>query len=176
MTALPALIPNRLALLVPDKQASELMPALIAQLALGGALRVVDAGNCFAAHAIAREIRRSAANPIPILKRIQVARAFTCYQALALLAETPSGAFPVLALDLLATFYDENVRLAERCRLLTICARELQRLSRQASVGVIVYLRQKQPDTPVLLEILEDAADQVWRLEPAPPVPPARLF
>lgn len=176
MADLPELIPNRLALLVQEDFGGRRWPLLIARLALTGPLRVVDAGNCFAAYAIVREIRRAALNPKPALKRIWVSRAFTCYQALALLEETPDLATPFLVLEMLSTFHDENVHLAERRRLLLRCTQELRRLSRQASVGVMVTLRPKQPDTPLLLAILEEAADQVWHIEAEQPVPPPRLF
>jgi hypothetical protein len=182
MNTLPELISSRLALLVVDGPAHALWPALIARLALrpapegGTRLRVVDAGNCFAAYAIARQVRRATADLPGVLQRIQVARAFTCYQVLALLESAPAAAAPLLALDLLSTFYDENVRLAERQRLLLCCAVELKRLSRPAPVGALVSLRAGQLDTPALLKILESAADQIWRFEPERSPPPARLF
>jgi hypothetical protein len=48
---------------------------------------------------------------------VRLSRAFTCYQMLALLAETPAGGPPTLVLDLLDTFYDESVPLHESRRL-----------------------------------------------------------
>ncbi len=176
MTALPDLPVRRFSLLVVDGQASLLLPTLIARLALGAPIRVLDAGNCFAAYSVAREIRRATPDLHTALKRIQIARAFTCYQVLALLEDTSLDSTPVLALDLLSTFYDESVRLAERQRLLIRCAQELQRISRQVPVGVVVYLRPGKSDTPILLKILEKVADQVWRFEPERSLPPARLF
>lgn len=182
MNTLPELISSRLALLVIGGPAHALWPTLITRLALRPApegdalLRVVDAGNCFAAYTIARQIRRVTADLPGILQRIQVARAFTCYQVLALLESAPAAAAPLLALDLLSTFYDENVRLAERQRLLLRCTVELKRLSRPAPVGALVSLHAGHPDTLALLNILENAADQIWRFEPEHSSPPVRLF
>jgi hypothetical protein len=176
VNTLPDLIPKRLSLLILDESSRRLLPALIARLALRAPLRVLDAGNCFPAYPVAREIRRRSAGLDTALERIQVARAFTCYQALALLEETPADSTPVLILNLLSTFYDESVRLAERKRLLTRCIQEIQRLRRQAPVGVIVSPRPEQPDNADLLQILERAVDGVWRFEDERPLPPPRLF
>jgi hypothetical protein len=176
VNALPDLIPQRLSLLILDEHSRRLLPTLIARLALHAPLRVLDAGNCFPAYPIAREVRRQTVDLNAILERIQVARAFTCYQALALLEETPVDSTPVLILSLLSTFYDESARLAERKRLLTRCTQEIQRLCRRAPVGVIVSLRPAQPDGPDLLQILERSADVLWRFEKERPLPPPRLF
>lgn len=176
MNALPDLIPKHLSLLILDEQARRLLPTLIARLALHASLRVLDAGNCFPAYPVAREIRRQTADLDATLARIQVARAFTCYQALALLEETSADSTPLIILRLLSTFYDESARLAERKRLLTRCTQEIRRLCRQAPVGIIVSPRPEQPDIPDLLQILEHAADGVWRLEDERPLPPLRLF
>ncbi len=162
--------------MVVDEPARSSLPALIARLALRAPLRVLDGGNCFAAYPVAREIRRATPDLETVLKRTQVARAFTCYQVLALLEDTPADTVPVLALELLSTFYDESVRLAERQRLLMRCTQEIQRISQQAPVGVIVSLRPGQPDAPALLKILESAAEVVWRFEVERPLPPPRLF
>jgi hypothetical protein len=176
VNALPDLIPKHLSLLILDEHSRQLLPTLIARLALRAPLRVLDAGNCFPAYPIAREVRRRTAEVDATLERIQVARAFTCYQALALLEETPADSTPVLILNLLSTFYDESARLAERKRLLTRCTQEIQRVCRQAPVGVIVSLHPAQPDGPDLLQILERSADVQWRFETERPLPPPRLF
>jgi hypothetical protein len=112
-----------------------------------------------------------------ILERIQLARAFTCYQLLALLRDTPEERVPTLVLDLLATFYDESVPAAESQRLLRSCVQHLTRLNRVAPVAISV----RRPDgipvnRPELLEFLVAAAGQVWMLEPEGHTPQPRLF
>jgi hypothetical protein len=106
------------------------------------------------------------------LARITLARAFTCYQMLTLLSETPAiPNQPTLALDLLATFYDENVPAAEALRLLERCLADLRRLSAQAPV--VVCARPPRPGRgftygftpesarPELMEALKAAADEI---------------
>lgn len=176
MEHLPELHVGRLHLLVaPGEVRRAMAAALTARLALGGPLRVLDGGNSFAAHQIARHIRRATAHLHEALQRLQVARAFTCYQVLALLESTAPVPVPTLMLDLLSTFYDENVPFEERRSLLQTSLQFLHRLSRQTTVLV-----SSSPDAPSgeteLLRLLESAADQVWRFElPSPPAQP-RLF
>jgi hypothetical protein len=152
---------------------------LIARLACRGTLRLLDGGNRFDVYrcnlAIGRALGGQTAELPLILDRIRLARAFTCYQLVALLKETPTQAVPTLVLDLLSTFYDENVSAEESLRLLRDCLAQLRRLNRLAPVAVSA--RPGPPESrPELLEVLLDAAGQVWTLEPDLPAPPARLF
>lgn len=148
-------------LVAPRRAASELIGALAARLALSGSVRVLDGGNCFDAYAVARAVRRQTAQLDAVLGNVLVARAFTCFQMAALLGETPSSNAPVLALDLLGTFGDENVPAYERLWLLDECLGHLRRLAQSAPV-----LMSASPASP-FLPPLEQAADQVWRLEEA---------
>jgi hypothetical protein len=91
------------------------------------------------------------------------------------LADTPENAHPTLVLDLLSTFYDENVRLDESRRLLAAVINHLQRLSVQAPLMVSVRPPgfASDPERAELLEMLRQAAHQVWINEPpAAPVLP----
>jgi hypothetical protein len=131
-------------------------------------LYLLDGGNRFSPHGIARGIAAGgiAAGGIAaggslqveaILQRITVARAFTCYQVEALLADIqvhctfertefasamhllhPSLPLhaPILAPGLLTTFADENVPPGERQRLLLRCIQHLKRLAQDAPVLV----------------------------------------
>lgn len=162
-------------LVAPRRESVRLMNALAARLALTGALYLLDGGNCIDYHAIARAVRRETSQMETILERIQAARAFTCYQLAALLAQTPATTAPLLVLDLLATFCDENAPLQERSRLLDTCLVELRRLAWQAPVLVSADLN--TPALPgVLAKMLEAAADYLWRLEPVEPAGQLRLF
>ena len=168
---------GHLALVVAPGQALERLLDLTAHLAPQGALRVLDGGNSFNVYTVARYLRRRTPYLKAALQNIRIARAFTCYQMLALLEGTPTSPVPTLVLDLLATYYDESVPLGERRRLLSGSLAQLRRLSLGAPVGVAVRLPPAdQPERHELLAMLEGAADQVWRFEPETPRPPLRLF
>jgi hypothetical protein len=152
-----------------------MMTILAARLALTGRVRLVDAGNCFDGYGLARQLRRQTSYWQPALDRVSVARAFTCYQVETLLTESVADFSPVLVLNLLDTFYDENVKLPERVRLLEASLAELRRLCRAASVAVSASLPARdQPGE--LLEMLAGAAGQVWSFEEPQPAEPLRLF
>jgi hypothetical protein len=149
------------------------LPLLIAHLALKP-LRILDGGNCFNAYGVARELRRRTERVQKCLEHTHIARAFTCYQVLTLLAQTPADPTPTLGLDILSTFTDENVADWERKRLLVESVTHLQRLSLNAPVAAIVF--NDQPGIQPWLPLLEEAAGQIWKLE-NPPVPtPLKLF
>jgi hypothetical protein len=112
-TLLPDLITGRLSLVVLPPGTIRMLLELVARLARRRPLRVLDGGNCFNAYIVARELGRHTREVETALERIQVARAFTCYQVLTLLAETPADGVPTLVLQLLDTFHDENVSLVE---------------------------------------------------------------
>jgi hypothetical protein len=163
--ALPDLFSGKIVLLLGAHAAQGAMIELAAELARRGPLRVLDGGNRFNTYPLARALRRHTVDIDACLERIQLSRAFTCYQMEAMLAATPAQAVPTLALDLLATFTDENVPLAERERLLQLCAGGLRRLSRLGPVAVSARPEgSAQSDLGRLLETLRDAADQVWEL------------
>lgn len=176
-TLLPDLITGRLSLVVLPPGTARILLELVARLARRRPLRVLDGGNCFNAYIVARELGRHTRNVEAALERIQVARAFTCYQVLTLLEETPADGVPTLVLQILDTFHDENVSLVERQRLLTLSLQQLRRLSRNASVGISArWPRAALPETVQLLEALEDAVDHVWRMEAEKPAVALRLF
>lgn len=162
-------------LLAPHAIRRPLIISLTARLALADTVRVLDGGNSFAVLAIARAIRRQTGELQPALERIQVARAFTCYQMLALLESSGPSPAPTLALELLNTFYDESVPLDERSRLLGTSIHLLRRLSRKTTV--LVSADPWAPEgAQELLETLEAACDQAWRFEPMQPPTQLTLF
>jgi hypothetical protein len=161
--------------LAPHRAQRQMMTVLAARLALTNRVRLVDAGNCFDGYGLARQLRQRTSYWQAALDRVSVARAFTCYQVETLLTESVSDFSPVLVLNLLDTFYDENVKLAERLRLLEVSLAELRRLCRTASVAVSAS--QPKRDQPgELLEQLAGAAGQVLSFEEPQPAEPLRLF
>lgn len=167
--------PGRWALVpLPRRGQRERMLACIATLALERTVLVLDGGMLFNVYRVVM----AAHGQTRILSRIRFARAFTCYQMVALLERTPAEDVHVVVLDLLSTFQDENVPAAERMRLLKACLPHLTRLSRPrgalVSVGPPVSM---PPESQPLFQLLEGEAAQVydWQ-QPEIPEQAARLF
>jgi hypothetical protein len=170
---IPELVSQEVLLVVAPHAARSAMLELVAMLARTGPVRVLDGGNQFNAYQVARSVRRYTAGLEETMARIQLSRAFTCYQMTALLASSVPEAIPTVVLDLLCTFYDENVQLAERRRLLAGCTRRMRQLCRLAPVVTAAQpAGAGQPERAMLLDILCASANQVWELE-APPAAPA---
>jgi len=147
-----------------------LLTALTALAAQGHSLRTFDGGNRFDGYYVARLARQfsdraTAIDPYAVLSRIQLSRAFTCFQIAELIENTPPGPDPLFVLDFLATFYDESVPLRDSERLLLTCITHLKRL---ASYGpVIVGAREPRSlvkERWILLDHLQLAADSAWLL------------
>ena len=80
---------------------------------------LLDFGNRCDMYYVARQLRYLIRDPAAAMQNIRLQRAFTCYQALALLRqlETLEPEMPLFILDLLAPFLDENIRTNEVFRL-----------------------------------------------------------
>lgn len=166
MDVLLDLAPPQLAVVIVPSQATGLLLDLAAELATRGPLLVLDGGNRFNAYPVARRLRGSQA-----LAQLRVARAFTCFQMLALLQTTDTDGCALLVLDPLATFNDENVPAAERQYTFHGCVAELTRLSRRRPVGVGLLAR---ADPLGLIDRLTEHASRagssrIYRLESPPP-------
>jgi hypothetical protein len=101
---------------------------LILQRAMESPVWILDAGNCFNPYQIVRSIRRQTPQVKVVLERIQVARAFTCFQVVSLLEQTPINSGSIFILRLLTTFADEMIRLNDRLRLLRQVDAQIERL------------------------------------------------
>jgi hypothetical protein len=161
------------ALLAPRDVGVRFLTHLTAQLALEGPVRVLDGGNCFQARALQRKLRRHGRDVYQAVERVQVARAFTCFQMVALLSEQETLPMPTLVLDLLATFGDESVPERQRRRLLDQALSQLKRLSRPAPV--IVSAPPLDPGNE-WIQRLASTADQVWHDETPPSAKQLSLF
>lgn len=182
MNQLPELLTQQLYLIAAQRGSDTALTSLVARLALQGGVQVLDGGNRLRPYLCGRELARllysarppDAASLPQALERIQVARAFTCYQVVSLLSQAPARPFPTLVLDLLSTFYDESVSMPEARRLLASCISQLLRLSAYAPVVVSVGpLPAKAPqERAVFLKVVEAAAQAVWVLQD-PTSPPS---
>jgi hypothetical protein len=166
-------LPNQIYLIVAPHAARSHMLDLAARLALRGTLRILDAGNQCNVYPIAQRLRRVTHDLDAALRRIQVQRAFTCYQVATLLLEVPPAPTATLVLDFLATFYDQDVKLPEATRLLQGCLERLRALAEQAPVLVsarppALECAERRP----LLDLLRAASAQRWEAEEEQPPSP----
>lgn len=173
MTDLPTLIQQSgtgLALFI-DTPEHQTMLDLIAQLALNRPVRVVVGGNRFRVFELTRTIRRHTVQVDAVLQRIQLARPFTCYQTVALFEQLAAVRQPLVALDLLNTFTDENITAVESFRLTHQIVQHLKWL--KTYTAVIVHISTPpQADRAQLMNLLIDSADFVWHQdEPKQPTP-----
>jgi hypothetical protein len=167
MNILPTLRTGNLIVISSSRETREQITTLTAELALRGAVTVLDGGNRFAAYQTVRKLRMRTSNIKEAANRIFVRRAFTCYQMLALLENSQSLRSPYLVLDLLATFYDENVSLQEVDRLLDHCLTQLVRL--RITAPVVISLT-PNADRPFLFERVCSMGDQIFDIEILYPV------
>ncbi len=184
---LEAMLEERLTLFWGAHTPTRALLAALTVIAGGGRrVRVFDGGNRFDGYFVARLARRLSSDPASVLTRIQLSRAFTCFQMAELIENAPAGPAdgdaepPVLfVLDLLATFYDESVPLRDTERLLAGTVSHLKRLAEAGPV--IVGAREPRTlvkDRWTLLDRLQAAADRTWMLRPPEEEPSAqpRLF
>ena len=136
MNILPALQPGSLVAVYANRAARDEISHVAAELALRGPVTVLDGGNRFQAYRIAHLLRLRTTEVTEAANRLFIRRAFTCYQMLALLENTPNVQQPHLVLDLLSTFYDDHVQTHEALRLLEACLSQINRLRQFAPVAV----------------------------------------
>lgn len=157
---------GKISLVVAPRTVIPSLMLMLAGLAMRGEVIVVDGGNCFDGYALARALRRETHQLQPALKRVKLSRAFTCYQVLAMLAELPVKGTPVIVLDMLATFLDENVSLSKRQRILDSSLTLLRRISQGAPVAVWSRSRTTPSDEgQQLLKPLLETAHDIWELQ-----------
>ena len=163
---LDALMQPRIALFWGAKTPTRALLAMLTALAARGqTLRVFDGGNRFDGYFVARLARRMCKHPYDALERIRLSRAFTCFQLAERIEKTPTGPEPIFILDLLTTFYDENVPLRDSERLLETTISHLKRLA--AVSPVIVGAREPRElvkERWAFLEQLQVTADIAWLL------------
>lgn len=153
----------------------EAMLALVARMAVAGPLLAVDAANEFDAYRVARLIRKQTRQLDQTLRQVRVARAFTCYQVLALFQQLPVSPVPHIVFDLPATFYDESISLGESHRLLQVVLSHVERLRRDAPI-VISVRPTPSGRRAELMQAVIDRADHlfIWQNPTAPA--PVKLF
>lgn len=165
MNILPVLKTGKLIVLYAPHAAREESSILAAELAMRGAVTVLDGGNRFIPYRVAQLIRRKTVDVVAASKRLFIRRAFTCYEMNSLLSDTPTLPQPYMILDLLNTFNDDHVPTQEVCRLLELCLGQIHRLQLSAPV-VITLASPLVAERAFLIEKVCQKADEVFTVEP----------
>jgi hypothetical protein len=142
-----------------------------ASLALHGPIRILDCGNRSDMHRVAKALRPLTNDPAAVMKRIDISRAFTCYQAEVLLGLNRGlTQTPVLVFDLLATYLDESVSKCEAERLMEDSLDHLKKMSKANPVLVSVSpLPSVAAERENLMQLLHASADNFVQLLDVPP-------
>ena len=124
--------------------------SLASEAAVERPVHVLDFGNRCDMYYAARQLRYLTRDPAAAMQNIRLQRAFTCYQALALLREieTMEPEMPVFILDLLAPFLDENIKTGAIFRLFGAAVEQLRRAlqTRPLLIGVKPVPQKLAPD------------------------------
>lgn len=132
--------------------------SITAEIAVRQPLHLLDFGNRCDMYYTARQLRYLTRDPAAAMQNIRLQRAFTCYQALALLRQISGmeAGLPVIILDLLAPFLDENVKTAEVYRLFNESVELLSAAmqDRALLIGVKPVPQKLAPDRMRMVECL----------------------
>jgi hypothetical protein len=165
VTLQPPYLPKQFILFEGRSSAREQILKLCAYFALSGQVQVIDGGNQFNVYEISRHIRRQTIHLNETLRNIKITRSFSCYQMAAILNDACCNDSPILILDLLSAFYDENVPIQESRRLLKTVITNISRLSVAAAVIASSRPPQLTLDRAELLEDLRQIAAVVWETQ-----------
>lgn len=118
-----------LTLILTQDRARQNKTDLIANLILNGPLFIISGDEWLPSFILPRIIRGYTTEIKAITSRLRTVRASTCYRLFDSLANIPSKGEPILVMDFLHTFYDEDILLRTRLFRLRECCRELTRLA-----------------------------------------------
>lgn len=99
-----------------------------AEIAVQTPLHLLDFGNRCDMYFAARQLRALTDDPVSAMRNIRLQRAFTCYQALSLLRQMDElePEVPIIILNLLAPFLDENIQPREIDRLFSASVEQIR--------------------------------------------------
>ena len=150
---------------------------LVLNRAMDSPVWILDAGNCFNPYQIVRQIRMQTPQVKAVLERIQVARAFTCFQVVSLLEQTQVNSGSIFILRLLTTFADEMIQTKDRMRLLKRVDSQIERLGRRVPLTITLNTTRFEGD-PIMdwASRLQARADKILLPDRVPDNAPLILF
>ncbi len=157
----------RLLLVETDGRASEGITELFAALALRGPFYAIAGGEWLPTYALVRSLRRRTPAIHQIMERIRLARPFTCYQVLDLLTGIRPEHDPVLVLDFLHHFYNPDIPVSVRQRVLEQCCKRLESLSLVRPLLVFVQAMETE-EYRGFFPLVAGMADEILQAVEAP--------
>jgi hypothetical protein len=142
-----------------------LLPAiqnLIDHFALQEEVRVIVGANRISFDRLLLMLGEQAGSAYEILDRIQVSRAEICYQMFDVLTSLPIDPTPLVIIDMLESFYEEELTPDEVTLLLQNCLDRIYQLSQEAP---ILISARGDPSRPGLIRMLESYSDMRFYFE-----------
>ncbi len=139
-------------------------------LALLGPLRIILGGNRYTVQYLPLMLSNRVIDIYGVIENIHISRAETCYQMLDALKKTHPSKEPLLMMEMLAPFYDENLSSGEVKGLLSRCVAILKQISLAAPVFISADPDDERPE---LIKMLFASATQTMRIHPDIKVGPA---
>jgi len=168
----PAGKPVRKALIVGERPEALTVYLSAFAASLGFKVLVADGANAFDPYVVSKFARREGVSSEGLLKKISVARAFTCHQLATLIRErlepglSPGTSSLVVLLGPCTTFFDEDVPGEEAALLFRKTLAQVQKMSRE---GVSFLMSQSfsgfNSRRSFLLRELARVADAVLKLK-----------
>jgi hypothetical protein len=153
-----------LALILTQDRARKSKTDLIATLILNGPLFVVSGDEWLPAFLLPRIVRGQTTEVKEIMNRLRAVRASTCYRLFDSLANIPSRGEPILVMDFLHTFYNEDIPLRTRLFRLRECCRELKRLAFYRPV-IVMTQEMESEDYKKFIPALHSITDKTFILD-----------
>jgi hypothetical protein len=136
---------------------------LLHRFAILGELRVILGGNRFSLERLPLLLGDDIARLPEVLNGVKISRGETCYQLLDALKQTETSQIPLIVMDMLDSFYDEDLTEREVERVLADSLAHVQRLSKKAP---LLLSASANPGREQLLDTLRDTAEYSIELKP----------
>jgi len=132
--ALPTLVRSGQIYLISGHKAQvvPVVQELVHHFIARGDLRVIVGGNRFSLERLPLVLGENIGNLHKALQRVKISRGETCYQLLNALQKTPGANIPLVVMDMLDSFYEEDLTEGEVSRVLADSLKHLRRLSEHA--------------------------------------------
>jgi hypothetical protein len=151
-------------LLLVNSSARAKNSELIARMTLRGAFTIISGTDRLPASSVVQYLRHRTNRPERLFDCVPLARGGTCFQLVDLLETTRPKPGPLLVFDFFCGFYDEDVKLDTRMRILERCVKGLEKFSHYGPV-VVLARHVTQADDILFYPKVEEIADQILYLE-----------